>query len=63
MALSRIGFPYVYGAAEPPRHPDFRFEWRDSLDIRRDGNALRVVFVAARRQLTLPSLIPLVEPD
>ncbi len=63
LALNRVGFPFVYGAATPPDHPDFHFEWRNSLETTRDGHNLRCVFVAARERLDTPSLIPLIEPD
>lgn len=61
LALNRVGFPYVYGAAKPPDYPDFAFEWRNSLDTSRDGHPLRAVFVGSRRPLDLPTLLPLVE--
>jgi SAM-dependent methyltransferase len=61
LALNRVGFSYVYGAARPPDYPDFAFEWRNSLDTTRDGHPLRAVFVASRRPLDLPTLLPLVE--
>jgi SAM-dependent methyltransferase len=56
MALNRVGFPHVYGAVEPPDHPDFRFAWKDNLDHGRDGNLLRCIFVAARQELNNPRL-------
>jgi SAM-dependent methyltransferase len=61
LALNRVGFPFVYGASTPPRHPDFDFEWRGGLDVGRDGHNLRCVFVASRRRLALPGLTPLLE--
>ena len=48
MALNRLGFRYVYGTTRPPQHPDFQFEWRNTLDARRDGANLRCMFVASR---------------
>jgi SAM-dependent methyltransferase len=62
LALNRVGFEYVYGAAVPPRHPDFQFSWKDNLETTRDGVPLRCVIVASRTPLELTSLIPLVEP-
>jgi SAM-dependent methyltransferase len=56
MALNRVGFPHVYGAAEPPDHHDFRFAWKDNLDHARDGYLLRCIFVASRRELHNPRL-------
>jgi SAM-dependent methyltransferase len=61
MALNRVGFPFVYGAARPPAHPDFLFDWRDNLDVARDGYNLRCVLVASRRALDLGGLTPLLE--
>jgi SAM-dependent methyltransferase len=62
MALNRIGFRYVYGAAVPPEHPDFQFEWRNDLSIRRDGHNLRCVFVASRSAIISDALVTLMEP-
>jgi SAM-dependent methyltransferase len=59
MALNRVGFPFVYGAREPPDHPDFRFQWRNDLSISRGTNNLRCVFVASRRAIDNPRLVPL----
>ena len=47
MALDRLGFAYVYGTTRPPQHPDFLFEWRNTLDARRNGANLRCMFVAS----------------
>src|SRR5262249_21289421 len=63
LALNRVGFPYVYAAASPPYHPDYKFEWCNNLDTIRDGNNLRCVFVASRTRLENPALIPLLDPD
>ncbi len=61
LALNRVGFDHVYGAAVPPDHPDFQFTWRDNLDTVRDGVPLRCVIVASRTRLDLSSLVPLLE--
>jgi SAM-dependent methyltransferase len=61
MALNRVGFRFVYGAREPPDHPDFRFEWRDDLSISRGENNIRCIFVASRRRLDNARLAPLLE--
>lgn len=63
MALDRIGFAHIYGTTAPPRHPDFLFEWRDSLNISRDGHNLRCVFVASRVALSCAHLVELVPGD
>jgi SAM-dependent methyltransferase len=60
MALNRIGFRHIYGAAEPPDHPDFLFDWRDNLDVARNGHNLRCVFAASRAPFEREGLIPLV---
>ena len=62
MAMNRIGFPYVYGAAKPLDHPDFQFAWRNSLETARDGHNLRAVFVASREPVRSDALVMLVEP-
>jgi SAM-dependent methyltransferase len=56
MALNRVGFPHVYGAARPPEHPDFTFTWKDDGAIARNGVNLRCVFVASRQPLQTPAL-------
>ena len=61
LALNRVGFRFVYGAATPPAHPDFQFEWRNDLSVSRDGSNLRCVFVASRRPIISPELHPLIE--
>jgi SAM-dependent methyltransferase len=58
-ALSRVGFEHVYAPLAVPDYPDFRFEFRDSLDIERDGHPLRCVFVASKPALPLTTLSPL----
>lgn len=60
MALDRIGMHNVYVAAEPPEHPDYRFEWRSTLETARGGHLLRSVFVASRTPLENDRLVPLV---
>jgi SAM-dependent methyltransferase len=60
MTLDRLGFRHVYGTTDPPRHPDFLFEWRDSLDVRRDGHNLRCVFVASRAPIHHARLVELI---
>jgi 2-polyprenyl-3-methyl-5-hydroxy-6-metoxy-1,4-benzoquinol methylase len=62
LALNRVGFDYVYGAAQPPEHPDFQFEWRDNLDTSRDGVPMRCVIVASTFPLEIRSLVTLLEP-
>jgi SAM-dependent methyltransferase len=59
LALSRVGFPYVYAPVSPPAHEDFRFEWKNNLDCARDGHNLRCIFVASRRELHNPKLVSL----
>ena len=63
MALDRIGFAHVYGTTAPPQHPDFLFEWRNSLDVSRDGHNLRCVFIASRHPIHRPHLVDLVSRD
>jgi len=63
MALDRIGFAHIYGTTVPPQHADFLFEWRNSLDISRDGHNLRCVFVASRVPLACTHLVDLVPRD
>jgi len=61
LALNRLGFGFVYGAAVPPAHPDFQFEWRNDLSVARDGHNLRCVFVASRRPVVNDRLYPFIE--
>jgi SAM-dependent methyltransferase len=61
LALNRVGFRYVYGAAPPPRHEDFQFEWQDNLETFRNGRPLRCVFVASDDPLDHPRLFPVVD--
>jgi SAM-dependent methyltransferase len=58
--LDRIGMHHVYLTSGPPAHPDYRFEWRNSLETARDGHLLRGVFVASRGPLENDRLLPLV---
>lgn len=44
----------------PPRHPDYEFTWRDSLETERDGHLLRSIFVASRTPLDNDHLVPIV---
>jgi SAM-dependent methyltransferase len=60
MSLNRIGFQYVYGTDAPPRFPDFQFEWRNDLDVTRDGHNLRCMFLASRTPLERAALTNLV---
>jgi hypothetical protein len=60
MALDRLGFAHIYGTAAPPRHPDFEFEWKNNLEITRNGHNLRCMFVASRVVLSAPHLRPLI---
>lgn len=62
LALSRVGFRYVYAAASPPEHADFRFEWRNTFETSRDGHNLRCIFVASRTAREDPALVPLLDP-
>jgi SAM-dependent methyltransferase len=59
MAVNRVGFPFVYAPEQPPEYPDFRFEWRDSLDYARDGHPIRCIFIGSRVELSNPRLRPL----
>jgi FkbM family methyltransferase len=56
MALSRMGFPYVYTTRSRPAYPDFQVEWTGDGEWKRDDHLLRCIFIASRRQLDLPSL-------
>jgi SAM-dependent methyltransferase len=59
LALSRLGFDFIYAPKAPPEHPDFRFRWKGNLDSWRDRRPLRCVFVASRSALRNPSLVDL----
>lgn len=62
LALTRVGFDYVYGAADPPQHPDFQFDWKNTRETTRAGNPLRCIMVASKEPLGMPALNALVEP-
>ena len=59
LALNRVGFDDVYAAAEPPAHPEYRFERNGDLGFTRMGRPLRGVFAASRTPLDSPRLTPL----
>ena len=61
MALSRVGFPFVYISKEQPDAPEYRFTWRNNAECVRDGHPLRCVFVASRNRLENPRLALLLE--
>lgn len=61
MALSRIGFPFVYVSDERPNFPDFQFEWKNDAQWFREGHPLRCIFVASRSRLENPRLLALLE--
>lgn len=63
MAANRAGFDHVYGVAEPPNHPDFRFKPLGNLDTERDGALLRAVFIASRQPLESDRLQALLDAD
>ncbi|MBS1855715.1 MAG: FkbM family methyltransferase [Acidobacteria bacterium] len=56
MALSRMGFPFVYTTRSRPAYPDFQVEWKGDGECQRDDHLLRCIFIASRRQLDSPSL-------
>jgi FkbM family methyltransferase len=51
MALTRLGFPFVYAPVIPPGHSDFQFEWCGDLADSRDGHPLRCIFIASRAKI------------
>jgi SAM-dependent methyltransferase len=57
-ALRLSGFPHVYSPRSLPRHKDFEYERRNDSSHLRDGNVMRDIFVASRRELSVPSLRP-----
>ena len=63
MALDRLGFQHVYGTTDPPNHPDFLFEWRDTLDVTRAGCNLRCMFVASRAPIQNGRLVELISGE
>lgn len=56
LALARLDFPWIYAPVEPPAYRDFGFEWRNNVDVWRDGHNLRCIFVASRTELSNPKL-------
>ena len=62
MALSRMGFRYIYTTRTRPAFADFQVEWKGDAAWTRDGNLLRCVFIASRQPLDNPSLELLVQP-
>jgi SAM-dependent methyltransferase len=62
MVLNRIGFDHVYAPLEVPQFPDYQFEKLGNLDTMR-GHPLRAVFVAARRELSVSTLAPLLSTE
>jgi FkbM family methyltransferase len=61
MALSRMGFSFVYTSNTHPNHPDFDFEWTSDGEWSRDGKLLRCILVASRTKLCNPHLTLLLE--
>jgi len=61
MAVSRMGFPYVYTTRTVPNHPDFQVQWRNDGDWRRDNHLLRCVLLASRTRIDNPQLVPFLE--
>jgi FkbM family methyltransferase len=61
MALSRMGFSFVYTSDTHPNYPDFDFEWTSDGEWSRDGHLLRCIFVASRSKLSNPHLKLLLE--
>lgn len=58
-ALNRIGFSYIYGPKHAPKHPDFRFRWRNNLDVTKNNHSLRCIFVVSATPLRHRHLINL----
>jgi SAM-dependent methyltransferase len=56
--LRLAGFEHVYSPVALPRHRDFDYDRRDDLAHLRDGNVMRDIFVASRRELRLDALRP-----
>ena len=61
MALSRMGFPFIYATRSQPDFPDFDFTWQDNLEWRRDDHLLRTVLIASRVRLDNPRVHVLLE--
>ncbi len=59
LALNRIGFEYIYEAAERPEYPDYIWTPAGDGAFSRDGNLLRSVFVASRHAIVSAGLVPL----
>lgn len=57
MALTRVGFPFVYVPRTPPQHADFQFEWKADHEFFRDGHLLRCIFVASKRPIKRRELV------
>ena len=57
MALNRVGFDHVYVPHDRPHFPDYEFEPLGNLDTIR-GHPLRAVVVAARSELALTTVVP-----
>ena len=57
-ALRLAGFEHVYSPRRLPRHKDFEYERRNDASHLRNGNVMRDIFVASRRELKLPALRP-----
>jgi FkbM family methyltransferase len=61
MALTRMGFGFVYTSSEQPDFADFQFSWKGDGAWKRDGHLLRRVFVASRTRLSNHNLTLLLE--
>lgn len=61
MALTRVGYRYVYAPKLPPDHPDFQFAWGNNLEFSRDGHLLRCIFVGSHQPLDNSALSLLLE--
>jgi SAM-dependent methyltransferase len=56
--LRLAGFEHVYSPVSLPRHRDFDYTRRSDLAHLRDGDVMRDIFVASRRELRLDALRP-----
>jgi SAM-dependent methyltransferase len=61
MALNRVGFRFVYAPKVSPNHQEFQFEWKNNLDIQRDGHNLRCIFIASKFELKNPNIVTLLD--